>query len=209
VTLRRATTLNMSDSKPTLLFLIGAPAVGKMTVGREIAQLTGLRLFHNHASIDPVLQFFDFGSPSFTKLVEGFRRGVFEEVAQSSLQGLIFTYAWAFNLPEEETTVMGYAAPFAARGGRVLFAELEVSLDERLRRNKTELRLAEKPSKRDVVRSEQLLLEHERLYRFRSGGQFDDRPNWHRLDTTEMQARQAAENIVRHFALGAISERAL
>ena len=31
-----------------LLFLFGNAAVGKMTVGQELAQRTGLRLFHNH-----------------------------------------------------------------------------------------------------------------------------------------------------------------
>jgi hypothetical protein len=48
---------------PALLFVVGPPAVGKMTVGREIAERTGLRLFHNHMSAEPVLPFFDFGSP--------------------------------------------------------------------------------------------------------------------------------------------------
>jgi len=31
-----------------LIILFGPPAVGKMTVGKELADLTGLKLFHNH-----------------------------------------------------------------------------------------------------------------------------------------------------------------
>src|SRR3712207_8263459 len=31
-----------------LLFLHGPPAVGKLTVARRVAELTGWRLFHNH-----------------------------------------------------------------------------------------------------------------------------------------------------------------
>jgi hypothetical protein len=58
---------------PTLLFLIGPSPVGKMTVGREVAARTGLRLFHNHASIEPILPFFEFGEPAFHRLVEAFR----------------------------------------------------------------------------------------------------------------------------------------
>lgn len=46
----------MRDS--TLLFLIGPPAVGKMAVGQELARRTGLKLFHNHMTVDLALRFF-------------------------------------------------------------------------------------------------------------------------------------------------------
>ena len=38
-----------------LLFLIGDMAVGKMTVGQELARITELKLFHNHMMIEPVM----------------------------------------------------------------------------------------------------------------------------------------------------------
>lgn len=60
--------------KPMLVFIIGPAAVGKMTVGAELARRTGLRLFHNHQTIDLVLQFFPFGSPPYKRLVREFRR---------------------------------------------------------------------------------------------------------------------------------------
>jgi shikimate kinase len=41
----------MTRNSPTLVMLIGAPAVGKMTVGHELATRTGLRLFHNHHTV--------------------------------------------------------------------------------------------------------------------------------------------------------------
>jgi hypothetical protein len=84
-----------------------------------------------------------------------------------------------------------------ARGGRVLFAELQAALDERLRRNETEFRLAEKPSKRDLGSSRRLLLEHERAYRFRSDGEQDANEDWLCLDTTHISPRDAAEVIAR------------
>ncbi len=37
-----------------LVILFGPPAVGKMTVGYELEKLTGLRLFHNHMTVDPI-----------------------------------------------------------------------------------------------------------------------------------------------------------
>ena len=41
-----------------LVILIGNCAVGKMTVGQELAKRTNLRLFHNHMMIEPVLEIF-------------------------------------------------------------------------------------------------------------------------------------------------------
>ena len=185
---------------PLLLFLIGAPAVGKMTVGQELAQLTGLRLFHNHLSIEPAFRFFDFGTPSFDRIVGEFRRGVFEEAAKSTLPGLIFTFVWAFDLPSEAAAVEGYAAPFRAAGGRVLFVELQASLEERLRRNETEFRLAEKPSKRNLAESRRRLLEHDGKYQFRSDPALRPK-DWLTLDTTALEPRAVADRVIDHFDL--------
>ena len=100
--------------------LVGPPAVGKMTVGHALAARTGLRLFHNHHTIDLALRFFPYGSPPFQRLVGEFRRRIFEEVAASDLPGLIFTYVWAFGQAEDATAVEALAGPFRARGGRTL-----------------------------------------------------------------------------------------
>lgn len=64
-----------------LVIIIGPPAVGKMTVGKALEKITDLKLFHNHMSIELVLHFFPFDSPSFSKLVNDIRFGVFREVA--------------------------------------------------------------------------------------------------------------------------------
>ena len=45
-----------------LVLLYGPPAVGKMTVGAQLSQLTGYPLFHNHLTVDLGLLFFPFGS---------------------------------------------------------------------------------------------------------------------------------------------------
>ncbi|HVE92019.1 MAG TPA: AAA family ATPase [Actinomycetota bacterium] len=186
---------------PDLLLIVGPPAVGKMSVGREIALRTGYRLFHNHMSIEPVLQFFDYGHPSFGRLVEGFRRSVFEEVAQSDLPGLIFTFVWAFNLPSEADALEERTRPFRSRGGRVRFLELQAPLEERLRRNEHELRLAEKPSKRDVARSRDVLLQHEAQYEFKAPNEFTQRDDWLRVDNTTLSPEEVAVAAIKHFDL--------
>lgn len=193
----------MTESPHTsvLVFLIGPPAVGKMTVGYALAERTGLRLFHNHLAIDLVLRFFPFGTPAFHRLVGEFRRRIFEEVATSDLPGLIFTYVWAFDDPRDAAAVETYAEVFRARGARILYVELEATQEERLRRNETSFRLAEKPFKRDVAASRARLLADDERYQLNSEGIFDGRADYLRLQTTRMEAADVAERIIAHFGL--------
>jgi hypothetical protein len=189
----------------TLIFIIGPPAVGKMAVGHELARSTGLKLFHNHQTIELVLRFFPFGSPPFNRLVREFRTRIFEEVAESELPGLIFTYVWAFDQPDDAATVEEFSGIFRRRGSRVLFVELEATLEERLRRNETEFRLAEKPSKRDIAASRQRLMHNSTTYKLNSTDEFHGRKGYLRIENTDLDPRAVADLIIRHFALAVAS----
>jgi AAA domain len=145
----------------TLLFVFGPPAVGKMTVGRAIADASGFRLFHNHHVLEPLLDVFDYGTPPFNRLLEEFRLRVLEEVAASGTD-LVHTLVWGLDLPEDAAYVRRHIRPFVERGHRVAFVELYADLDIRLARNRTPYRLAEKKSKRDLVWSEGNVREMER-----------------------------------------------
>jgi hypothetical protein len=190
-----------SSGSPLALFIIGPPAVGKMTVGAVIAQRTGLRLFHNHQTIDLVLPFFPFGSKPFRRLVDQFRTGIFEEVAQSNLPGLIFTYVWAFDQLQDAAFVEGLADIFRSRGGRVLFVELQAGLDERLSRNESEFRLAQKPGKRDVVASRKRLLDVEGKHQLNSRDYFAGRSDYLFIDNTRLTPDVAATQVIGAFDL--------
>jgi len=179
--------------------LFGPPAVGKMSVGYELSRLTGLRLFHNHMTIDLVLPFFDFGHPSFQRLVGEFRRRVFEEVAASDLPGLIFTFVWALDLKADRKFIDDSCAIFQERKAEVFFVELEAELEERLRRNESPFRLSQKLPKRDVHRSRELLLEHQETHRLNSSGDFFYQENYLKIENTSLSALEAAERIVEAF----------
>lgn len=183
------------------IIIFGPPAVGKMTVGRELAKLTGLRLFHNHMSIELALPFFNFGEPQFNRLVSEFRQRIFEEVASSNLPGLIFTFVWALDLETDKTFIDRYCAMFREKGADIYFVELEAELSERLKRNESEFRLAEKPSKRNVEKSREILLEHVEKYRFNSNADFFYKENYLKLENTSLSAYAAAEKIIDTFQL--------
>lgn len=180
----------------TLIVIFGPPAVGKMTVGYELARLTGLRLFHNHMTIDLVLPFFEFGTPPFGRLVGEFRRRLLEEVAASDLPGLIFTYVWALDDPGDKKFVDQLAEIFFQKEATVHFVELEADLQERLRRNGSEFRLTQKPSKRDIERSTHNLLRDEETYRMNTAGDFFYPERHVKIDNTLLSAEVAARTIV-------------
>ncbi len=146
----------------TLLFVFGPPAVGKMTVGRAVADASDFRLFHNHHVIEPLLDVFDFGTPPFNRLLAEVRQRVLEEAAEADTD-LVFTLVWALDLPEDTAAVRRHLQPFVDAGRRIAVVELYAGLDTRLERNRTPYRLAEKKSKRDLEWSEGNVRELERI----------------------------------------------
>lgn len=185
--------------------IFGPPAAGKMTVGREISRLTGYPLFHNHMTVEPVLEIFDFGSPPFERLVTEFRRRILEEAAESGLPGLVFTYVWALDDPGDKALVHSYAEVVESRGGTTAFAELSAPLDVRLERNRTPLRLDAKRSKRDLEASDGWLREADRSVlntggAYPAGDLLGGRPHV-RVDNASLSPEQAARRIVEGLGL--------
>ena len=85
-----------------------------------------------------LLPIFDYGSPSFQRLLFDFRVSLFEEVAASEISGFIFSCVSDFDSVLDRGQTECYVAPFVRRGARVLFVELEASFETRLERNGTE-----------------------------------------------------------------------
>lgn len=114
-----------------LIFLYGLPGTGKLTIARELAALTGYKLFHNHLTVDLLLSMFAFGSGPFVELRELIWLAVIEEAA-TSLPGLIFT----FN-PENsvrQSFIQETVQRVSARGGAVEFVEVVCDPEELERR---------------------------------------------------------------------------
>lgn len=191
----------VSAATPLILFVVGPPAVGKMTVGQAIAERTGLRLFHNHLSIEVAVRYFDFGTPAFQRISDKIRMAVLEEIAAGDLPGLVFTYVWAFELAGDHALIEQYAQPFRERGGRVLFVELNASQAERLLRNKGASRLAEKPSHRDRESSTRNLISVDEQHQLTSNGMFDGRPDYLVIDNEALEPADVAERVIAHFEL--------
>lgn len=180
-----------------LVFLIGSGAVGKMTVGQELMKLTGLRLFHNHMTIEPVIAVFGTYNG---KVVNEIRETIFREFAASDQYGMIFTYMWAFDQQSDWDYVGHVKDIFRPYGTEFYCVELVAPQEVRLARNATENRIRNKPSKADIEASN-ARLRGEDNYRLVSNEGEVPFDNYLRIDNSSMSPEDAAKLIRDTFGL--------
>jgi hypothetical protein len=185
----------------TLVIIFGPPAVGKMTVGLALEPLTGFRLFHNHMTVDPVIRLFPFDSAPYRRLVTEFRRRIFEEYVETGSKGLIFTFVWVLDDPEDRAFIESTVELFTSRGGKVCYVELEATQAERLRRNETPLRMAEKWLQRNVNGSRAFLLNADETYQMTSREPFFFPERYLKIDNTTLEPDTVARQIAEYFSL--------
>lgn len=181
-----------------LLFLCGDAAVGKMTVGQELMKITNLRLFHNHMTIEPVIEIFGYYDG---KTISRLRETIFEEFAASDNYGMIFTYMWAFDQKSDWDYIAHVRSIFEPYGTEFYYAELVAPQEVRLARNATENRLKNKASKRDLETSNQRLLDDDKRYRCVSLDGEIPFENYIKIDNTSLSPAEAAKIIKERFDL--------
>lgn len=191
----------MERNSMKFIIITGPQAVGKMTVGQELVKITNLKLLHNHMTIEVLTKIFDYSRDSFRKLNEEFRIKIFEEFAKSDEEGIIFTTTWDFDDEEEWDRIYKYIQIFKVNNAEIYIVELETNLEERLKRNKMENRLLNKPSKRNLEWSEKDLLKSVEKYRFNSKENEIKEENYLRIDSTNLNANVVAEMIKNRFKL--------
>ena len=187
----------------TLVIILGPHAVGKMTVGQELAKITGLRLFHNHMSIELSRKLFTLNEQDeFHDLIRSIRQDVFELFAKRNLPGLIFTYMCAFDTQSEFDYLGGVIDLFKENGANCYVVELCADFEERLIRNKSENRLLHKESKRDLEWSEAEMRRTSAKYRLNSyEGEELPFEHYMKIDNTHLAPEEVAEMIKTHFEI--------
>ena len=181
-----------------LVLIFGNGAVGKMTVGQELTKITDLRLFHNHMTIEPVLEVF--GGFNST-VIEKLRRVIFEEFAKSDKYGLIFTFMWAFDSKSDWDYISDVKSIFEPYNTEFYHVELIASQEERLKRNISENRLSNEASKRDIEASNKRILECDEKYRLESYDGEITFENYIKIDNTNISAEETARIIKERFDL--------
>lgn len=184
-----------------LIIIFGPHAVGKMTVGQALACQTELRVFHNHMTIDPLMALFDHAPAERSRLTNLFREEIFQAFAKTDAEGMIFTYMWGLDLPQDWAYVEHVEEIFRAQGAEVYYVELEADFDLRIQRNKTENRLANKPLKRNLAASEAIFRKIENEHRLNSYPGEIQKEHYLRINNAALSPEEAARRIKEAFSL--------
>jgi hypothetical protein len=173
-----------------LLFLHGAPAVGKLTVAKALLRIVPGRLMDNHAAIDLARTIFDFGAPGFWELVHYVRRSAMNAAAEHGVPLLVTTFCYA---EPEDREQFGQIEEIVQRhGAKLLPVFLHCSREEALRR----VGNPDRVERRKISSGEHLIRELDR---------YDltavPRPDCLKLDTGVNPADVTAQEIVEHFGL--------
>lgn len=172
-----------------VVVLYGPPGVGKLTIGSELATLTGFRLFHNHVTVNLVTAVFPPSTEAWNRLAARVRRDVFEEAAREGVD-LILTRAPRAADQAEVDRLRTMVEPVQVAGGSVLFAQLACDRETLLSRVQSDARRAH-----DKLTDPRILVD---LYDLEAALPFE--PHL-RVDTTHRQPMEVADQIARHFAL--------
>ena len=181
-----------------MVFILGDAAVGKMTVGQELMKIADLRLFHNHMTIETVIEIF---GKYDSKVINELREIIFTNFAASDNYGMIFTFMMAFDQQDDWDYLEHVKNIFAPYDTEFYYVELIAPQEIRLKRNGTENRLKNKPSKRNLIISNQRLIDDDQKYRCVSFEGEITFNNYLRIDNSDKTPVEVAEFIKETFKL--------
>jgi len=115
-----------------LIFLHGSPAVGKLTVAKELLRLVPARLMDNHANVDLARTVFDFGVPGFWELVHSSRCIALHAAGKHGVPLLVTTYCYVE--PDDRTNYEEFEAILRQYDGEMLPVFLHCPQEEAPRR---------------------------------------------------------------------------
>lgn len=165
-----------------------------MTIGQELSRLTDATLFYNHQAIDFALEIYQ----DFTEEMWEFVRGItlsFLETSAWNHRSMILTDVIDFSNDYQLMYLKKIQDLLDDYHQEILFIELETSLEERLRRNRTENRLKHKPLKRYIEISEREILEAAETLQLNSQNQPNELHHYFKINNTNLSAEEVAKQI--------------
>lgn len=106
------------------ILIYGPPAAGKLTVATRLAEQYEFKVVDNHASVDPALRLFYFGTREFGDLVEEIRVALIRAAARAGLD-IVSTVVYGYG--EDEAHVAKLSAATTSNGGAMHFVQLRPS----------------------------------------------------------------------------------
>jgi shikimate kinase len=106
-----------------LVLLYGPPAVGKFTIAKELASLTGYTIFDNHMILNVLVKIFGFDHPSRIKLEKEFRLKIIDEAIKANINFIMTGVIVSQNLDFYTKTVQAVEES----GGKCFIVQLTAS----------------------------------------------------------------------------------
>lgn len=129
------------------------------------------------------------------------RELIFTNFAASDNYGMIFTMMMAFDQQSDWDYLEHIKSIFTPYGTEFYYVELIAPQEIRLKRNSTENRLKSKPSKKDILTSNQRLIEDDKKYRCVSYDGEIPFENYIRIDNSDKSPDEVALLIKETFIL--------
>ena len=175
-----------------LILIYGPPAVGKLTVARELQKLTGFKLLHNHQVSDLVLSLHDRGTPAAADLNHQIRLAVYQAAATEKILGMISTVNYRYDIKDQiHRAILDYRALGGVDVSAIRLSCTPEALEERVvsseRLGTQKISSVEKL--RAVLTSEDLLRKLP-----------DDIVQSFELDTTNLEPHESAIIIKNHIS---------
>lgn len=185
---------------PNLIIIYGPPAVGKATIGRELSKLNNYKLLHTEMEAEYVLNFFEIGSKDYYSLSAKIKLITLQQLYLSNTKGVIFTYVHNFNYSNWKY-IQSLFSKFKTNG-KIFIIELYADINIRLNRNVQPDRLQNKKTKRNVVRSKEMLLKMEKTMIMNSSDNTNNlflNENYLKIDTTNKSIQSTINIICNYF----------
>ena len=174
-----------------LIFIYGAPGVGKLTVAKELAKLTGYRLFHNHLTVDLAASVFEHGTPEYIDVVHSYRVDLIGRAARAKVRGMIFTFMYEGSM--DDKFIADLVAVVKQHKGQALFVHLICDTKELFKRIKH-------PSRKKFmkVKKAKTLKGLLKLRDFSADVPYKDNFT---IDNTKLSPKKTAEKIKKYYRL--------
>ena len=174
-----------------LILLYGAPGTGKLTVAKELAQLTGYSIFHNHMILNALNEIFGYENSIRRKLEKEFRLRIIEEAVKANINMI----ATGVIMRDNEDFYRKMLDIVLKGNGECLLVNITATKDVLASRIGSDSRkILNKITTQDKL-NEWTNQYPESFEKFEYNNQFS-------IDTSNLSQQEVAEVIVKHYKLG-------